>query len=166
MYRKVYTNKLPYLFLSKKAVKGDPWIYRNGNNGRKVLVNEIRPSTERPIRSPQWRLGGKRSPVLEVGCGGVEVATFTHNSKQDCHKHLICTEIYTVLEGEMIIRLNQRKNQTLTLEQGDELVVLPGTPHEVCRDTTEFLTRVHSIDCHGDNDKYIKVNGNWRLATT
>ena len=39
---------------------------------------------------------------------------------------------------------------------GDEVIVLPGTVHQVLESGVAFLTRVHAISCHGPRDKYVK----------
>jgi quercetin dioxygenase-like cupin family protein len=134
------------------------------NNGRKVLINELFPSKEFPIQNPLWHFGPTdgKTPVLGTGFGGVEIATFTHEAGQDRHKHLIGTEIYTVLEGKMSIRAEDQ-DPDIELEAGDEIVISPNTIHEVInKGATKFLCRVHSINCYGDRDKYVEdVNGAW-----
>lgn len=162
---------ISYIVLKKDNVKADWKLHvQSNNNGRKVLVNGIYPSKESHIQVPEWKPGPKtdkipvpekdKTPVLETGFGGIEVATFTHEAGQDCHKHLIGTEIYTVLEGTMWMKVDQT---LVTLEAGDEIIVLPNTVHEVLHEVlpdgtpVPFLTRVHSINCHGDRDKYVVV---------
>ena len=158
--------KPPYLVLRKEAAKAD-WKLepRPGarNNGRKVLVNRLYAETEEHARSPVWEAGpeGGKTPVVETGAGGLEVSTFTHEAAQDCHKHLAATEIYTVLEGTMRMRLGEA-GETVVLGAGDEVVVLPGTPHEVLTGEGEpFLARVHAVNCRGDADKYVERGGVW-----
>ena len=48
---------------------------------------------------------------------------------------------------------------------GDEIVILPGAIHEVINKGIPFLTRVHVINCHGQ-DKYIEENGVWCQVLT
>jgi quercetin dioxygenase-like cupin family protein len=58
-------------------------------------------------------------------------------------------------------------NPAIDLGCGDEIIVLPGTVHEVIsNETTSFLTRVHSVNCHGDRDKYMRKKGIWVQALT
>jgi quercetin dioxygenase-like cupin family protein len=157
------TYMISHIVLKKDNVKADWRLHiqpKEKNNGRKVLVNEIYPSKESHIQVPVWKPGAEtdKTPVLETGFGGVEVATFTHEAGQDCHKHFIGMEIYTVLEGTMRMEVDQT---LVTLEAGDEIIVLPNTVHEVLPDGTPFLTRVHSINCYGDRDKYVDRNGEW-----
>lgn len=155
-----------HILLRKAAVKQD-WKLRSEpgkkNNGRKVLVNGIYPATETPLHSPPWEPGPPegKTPVFETGSGGIEIATFNQNARQDRHKHRISTEIYTVLEGVMTIEV---EGERIELAAGDELVILPDTIHEVIDSGTEFLTRVHAIACHGDADKYIERDGVWHPA--
>jgi quercetin dioxygenase-like cupin family protein len=162
-------SAVSYLVLRKKQVLADWRVHvprPKDNNGRKVLVIGIFPATERPADDPDWKAEPRdgHTPVVETGPGGVEVGSFTHEAGQDCHLHLIGTEIYTVLQGQMWIRLN--RNATVGLRQGDEIVVLPGTPHEVLRKRSEFLTRVHTVNCYGEQDKYVRYKGKWCLKET
>lgn len=157
-----------HIVLRKSIVCQDWRIHikpRDKNNGRKVLVNEMRPSKETQIHEPEWKPGPQegQTPVLETGYGGVEVASFNQKAGQDRHKHLTSTEIYTVLEGKIKIRVN---DEELLLDAGDEIIVLPGTVHEVLDSGTEFLVRLHAIDCHGDRDKYVSQGGAWCQALT
>ena len=159
------TNLVPYLVLGKTEVEADWKLHvlpKVKNNGRKVLVNEIYPKTEVEAIKNEWNSVPlpDKTPVVVTGIGGIEVATFTQEAGQDCHKHLIGTEIYTVLSGEMKIRLNEEE-PPVTLSQGDEIVIFPGTVHEVLPEGSQFLTRVHSINCYGDKDKYVKKGQNW-----
>lgn len=160
-----------HVILRKEAVKNDWRVavpQKEKNNGRKVLVNEIFPKAERPIDDPEWKPEPPppdgHTPVLETGYGGVEIATFTEQAGQDRHKHLASMEIYTVLEGRMTIKIGEKDR--VVLQAGDEIVVLPGTIHEVIEDGNSFLTRVHAINCHGPRDKYVEVGGAWCQAMT
>ncbi len=164
-------NSVSHVILRKDTVKSDWRIAvepKEKNNGRKVFVNEIFPKAERPIEDPEWKYEppppNGHTPVLETGYGGVEIATFTEKAGQDRHKHLVSMEIYTVLEGTMTIRIEDRHD--VVLQAGDEIVVLPSTVHEVLGKSTSFLTRVHAIDCHGPRDKYVEENGVWCQALT
>lgn len=146
------TNKISHLILRKSSVKED-WKFKE-KGGRKVLVNKMYPD-ECDATKPEWEGGSKytKTPVVETGCGGLEVSTCTQDTKQDYHEHHLCTEIYTILYGEMNIKI---KDETIKLTCGDEIIVFPYTAHQVLNNNgSAFLTRVHSINCHGDNDKYI-----------
>lgn len=161
-----YQNNVSNIIIRKQKAIDDYKLKQNNNNGRKVLAIAIHEKTEQHIQNPEWEpaLDEKaKTPILETGYGGLEVATFNQKAKQDSHKHLIGTEIYIVLEGLMKIKVNN--NEIHQLKQGDEIIILPGTIHEVLREG-KFLTRVHLINCHGDKDKYINFNGQWVLQTT
>ncbi len=149
--------KIPYLIVRFADAAADQKLMRPGNNGRKVLVNALRPHTEVAAGDPQWRsaIPPRKTPVVETGAGGVEAATFSQTARQDRHKHKRSTEFYTVLAGVMHVRLNDDKAHTL--RAGDELVVFPGTIHEILS-KGEFLTRVHSIGCRGARDKVVEKN--------
>lgn len=163
------TSLVSYFVLRKASVESD-WKLRvqpkEENNGRKVLVNEIYPAKEVDAQDPEWAPSSEtgKTPVVVTGIGGVEAATFTHEAGQDCHKHLIGTEAYTVLEGTMRMRLDEQV--IVELQAGDEIVVFPGTVHEVLPEGTRFLTRVHSINCYGDKDKYVKRSQDWYQVFT
>lgn len=162
------SSTMTHFVYRKQAVESDWKLHalpRERNNGRKLLVNEIYSGGERQAANPEWSPApeGQKTPVVETGSGGVEVATFTHEANQDCHKHLIGTEIYTVLSGKMAIRVN---GDRVDLAEGDEIVVFPGAEHEVLGERTQFLTRVHSINCAGNQDKYVLKDGQWRSVHT
>lgn len=166
----VQKNHIPYLIVNYADVISDPKLQLPGN-GRKFLVNEIYADKECPIKKGMdpfhpgflmWKsdYAGK-APILEVGFGGTEVATFTQKAKQDRHKHLEATEFYTVLEGKMKIKIDGKE---ITLKEKDEVIIFPGTVHEIISNECEFVTRVHCTNCYGDEDKYIEKGGKWKLA--
>jgi len=164
MFQTIYKNCVTHVIIKFSDVIRDDKLKLPNNNGRKILANKIYKEKEYHITDINWTPdfnADKKTPILEVGCGGVELATFTHTAKQNKHLHLIGTEIYTVLSGSMCIEIN---GILYKLEEKDEIVILPGTIHKVLQDEhNEFVTRVHSINCHGDNDKYVEVNGEWVL---
>ncbi|MBA3036047.1 MAG: cupin domain-containing protein [Desulfobacterium sp.] len=145
-------HSVSYVIIRKDKAASDERLAKPNNRGRKILANKMRPDKSLPLQNLDWNPPGPdgKSTILETGCGGLEVATCNENTQQEAHKHLLATEIYTVLEGEMNIKVD---GTVKTMKQGDEIVVLPGTAHEIVP-KGKFLTRVHSIDCHGDNDKY------------
>ena len=123
-----------------------------------MLRGEIYPEKEIPLEVPEWKPAGTghKSPVVETGPGGIEVCTFTQHAGQHFHYHKVGTEIFTVLEGTMKIRLvDPGGEETIAqLNAGDEVIIFPGTPHEILTEGT-FLSRVHSINCLGKEDKFI-----------
>jgi len=151
-----------YVLLTKRAALEDWKLAVPGGNGRKVFVNRMREQIERPLEDPAWRAApqGARTPVVETGPGGLEIATCNGDAAQDRHKHLSATEIFTVLEGSIRIYLNDEG--PLELSQGDEIVVMPGTVHEIVRGAIALL-RVHAIACGGEEDKYVQLvpGGDW-----
>jgi quercetin dioxygenase-like cupin family protein len=152
--------KIPYLIVRLAGVLSDTKLFLPDNNGRKFLVNRLRPEKEVPAKKPLWKSRAQpcRTPVVQTGKGGLEVATFSQAAKQVRHKHLRGTECYTVLKGRMAMRLDN--GRPVVLRAGDELIVFPGTAHEILN-KGKFLARVHSIDCFGNSDKYVKKNGTW-----
>ncbi len=146
---------------------GEKKIARPGNNGRKILATEVvHEYGEELITNPIW----KAPQVFPTGAGGIEIATFTEFSGQDRHMHEKGIEMYTVLRGEVQIYINDVLLPTLV--SGDEIVILPGTVHQIVRpkdlipaeaDDFQLLVRVHSISCHGAEDKYVQLDphGPW-----
>lgn len=131
------------------------------NTGRKICATSVMPDLgEHVISGTDW----SAPAVLPTGPGGFEIATFTEFSAQDRHKHESAVEIYTVLEGCMHIYLDDQGPHAF--EAGDEIVVLPGTVHEIVQKKTrprndgepfELLVRVHVIGCYGADDKYVQL---------
>jgi mannose-6-phosphate isomerase-like protein (cupin superfamily) len=131
------------------------------NTGRKACAISVVPEFgEHVIDSPQWTAPA----VLGTGAGGFEIATFTEFSSQDRHKHEKAIEIYTVLKGRMEIYIDD--SGPYSLSAGDELVILPGTVHEIVQqkrrerkpgERFKLLVRVHVIGCYGAEDKYVQV---------
>jgi mannose-6-phosphate isomerase-like protein (cupin superfamily) len=161
-----YRSGVPtHIVLRSNVVKKDWKLHVKNNNGRKVLATEIYPKTEIPIEYPEWYPGNEKvkAPVYETGIGGIEVSTFNHKAGQEKHKHLISTEIYTVLEGIVTIVVDDIE---LLLTEGDELIILPGTVHEVLTSNVEFLVRVHTVNCYGDMDKYVQIGDDWCQVLT
>lgn len=158
--------QVPFLVIRKRESELD-WKLNlepmKKNNGRKICVNKICNSKEYHAKSPEWkpRPEDEKTAVVETGYGGIEVATFSEKAYQNRHKHLISTETYTVLKGSMDIRFEE---EIITLEVGDEIIIFPNTVHEVLNYKSMFLTRLHSMNCHGDKDKYLEVNGKWLNA--
>jgi mannose-6-phosphate isomerase-like protein (cupin superfamily) len=137
------------------------------NKGRKHVAIEVMPQFEEfEIRDPLWR----PPAVLSTSQGGFEVATLTEFTGQDRHKHERATEIYTVLRGEFRMSIND--GPPLMLRAWDEIVVLPGTVHEVMAGPTrphkageqfDLLVRVHAIGTTGAADKFVQLEhgGPW-----
>jgi quercetin dioxygenase-like cupin family protein len=148
----------PYLIVRLKDAASDDKVRRPGNNGRKVTAIALRPESETRATATCWKSAhpARKTPVVETGMGGIEVSTFTHTARQDRHKHARGTECYTVLAGRMKARVG--RGRICVLDAGDELLVFPGTVHEILTEG-EFLTRVHSVNCFGVADKFVEKDG-------
>lgn len=154
------------VLLDVEVIDKENKLGRLNNNGRKILALNVKKEFgEELINAPVW----KAPQILPTGEGGIEISTFTEYSKQDRHKHLKGTEIYTVLKGTMEIFIN---DEPYILNELDEVVILPGTVHEVAQqnsgerkniDSFELVVRVHSINCFGESDKYVQLeqDGKW-----
>lgn len=156
-------NETSYVIIRKDKAKSDHKLQRLNNNGRKIFSITIYDAKEKYIKEPEWEPGDddkEKTPIFVTGPGGLEIATFNQNAKQEAHKHIIGTEIYTVLEGQMEMIIDEQ--YVIKLSEGDEIVILPDTTHEILTNS-QFLVRVHCVNCYGSNDKYVKVNGEWKL---
>lgn len=171
---------VPYILIKKEHVVADGEKYNGinklntpGNNGRKIVATEVLSRLgEREISNPVWEV----PYILPTGPGGFEIATFTEYSRQDRHKHLQGTEIYTVLKGPLDIYIDDKG--PVRVNALDQILLVPGTIHEVVQnkivpcnlqeDSFCLLVRVVSINCHGDEDKYVQVQkeGEWKLWKT
>lgn len=137
-----------------------------GNNGRKVFATSVmHHKGETIIDTTMW----SAPAIYPTGNGGVEIATITEYCSQDRHQHHRATEIYTVLKGQLGMFINDK--EIPVLNPGDEIVVLPGTIHQVRKPSStsekkqefEMVVRVHSICCYGEDDKYVQLqqSGEW-----
>jgi mannose-6-phosphate isomerase-like protein (cupin superfamily) len=137
-----------------------------GNNGRKIFATSVMPQKgEIVIDNETW----SAPAVYPTGDGGIEIANVTEFCSQDRHMHNRATEIYTVLKGQLGLFINDK--EIPVLNEGDEIVVLPGTVHQVCKpscslekkESFDLLVRVHSICCYGEDDKYVQLEqgGEW-----
>ena len=158
-----------YVLLDSEITDSENKLGKQSNNGRKILATEVKEQFgEQQIAHPVWKV----PYVFPTGHGGIEVATFTEYASQDRHKHLKGTEIYTVLKGTLEIYINDEG--PYILNELDEVVIFPGTIHEVvqqCRESRKnyqnfgSLIRVHSINCFGEDDKYVQLSqdSEWKL---
>jgi len=162
--------RIDHLILRMDVVQRDWKLAKTDggrNNGRKHLVKTLWPAKERPAITPEWSFDPEDglTPVLETGEGGIEIATFTEDAVQDRHKHLVSTEIYIVLRGTLKMLIND--GEPVELSAGDEVIVLPGTIHEILRtspnEKSNLLVRVHALNAQGDNDKFVQMQpgGTW-----
>ena len=140
-----------FVLIEKKHAAADPRLGDPDNNGRKIFATQIRKGKSYRISHPQWLPPARDKPswIYETGNIGLEVATFNERTSQERHAHDEAFEIYEVLEGEMRMEIGDR---TVALQQGDEVVLLPGTSHVVLREGS-YLARVHTFNCGGERDK-------------
>ena len=145
-------SDLPYIWVRKLDAKADFRMLEEGNNGRRVVALKIMPDFSLPLRSRRWQppLEDEKSWIYESGDKRFEISTFNQLTGQDRHYHKDATEIYTVLDGQMSIWV---ENDIIALDQGDEIIIFPYTWHQVLG-SDKFLARVHTINCHGESDKY------------
>jgi len=167
-------SPVPYVLITLNNVEKDAHVKGldirkledPNNNGRKIFASSIMSHKgEALIDKEEWRAPA----IYPTGDGGIEISTFTEFSCQDRHRHERGTEIYTVLRGQLQLYINDGEIQTL--KEGDEIVILPGTVHQVCKpiyrlgkkDNFELVVRVHSISCYGEDDKYVQMtpDGEW-----
>ena len=164
-----HRNNVSHLIIRYKDAIDDQVLKIQENRGRKFLLCKLNKQKETHIKKGMdasfpdfviWKsdLDGKL-PILEVGTGGTEVTLFTEKTKQDRHKHLLATEMYTILEGSMRIKINGKE---IKLKRHDEAIILPGTVQEILPKGSSFVTRGRTINCHGEDDKYIEINGKWK----
>jgi quercetin dioxygenase-like cupin family protein len=128
--------RVPYVVIKLENVEEDAVLKDSkirklenpGNNGRKIFASTVMSNKgETVITNEVWTAPN----IFPTGDGGFEVSTFTEFSIQDRHRHFIGTEIYTVLRGKLELYINDKKIPALYA--GDEIVVLPGTVHQVCQ---------------------------------
>jgi quercetin dioxygenase-like cupin family protein len=167
------SHPVPFVLIPSNHVErdaeltgGENKLGKKGNNGRRILATSVwTESGEFAISEPVWQVPA----IYPTGGGGLEVSTFTEFSGQDRHMHRKGIEIYTVLKGTLQIYIN---DQLLKLHTMDEVVILPNAIHEVVQtqhrdrrpgEDFSLLVRVHSINCHGELDKYVQMarGGPW-----
>lgn len=143
---------LPALIVKLAQAKLDSALSSAGPGGRRVAVTELRSQTEQPVGVLEWTAPAPGARCDVIAGVNYEVGTFTHRSRQDRHHHLSATEIYLVLDGTMHIEIEGTLH---CLVAGDMVIVSPGAVHEVKPDSTEFLSRVISVNCLGPSDKFL-----------
>lgn len=156
-----------FVVIERSRAERDQKLGLPDNNGRKVCATSVMEQFgERKINDALWDVGA----VLPTGNGSFEVSTFSEYSGQDRHMHKTGTEIYTVIRGRLFVWIDDA--DLVTLEAGDEIVILPETVHQVVQQKRgsasagaeyELLVRVHSLDCRGADDKFVQLTegGDW-----
>jgi mannose-6-phosphate isomerase-like protein (cupin superfamily) len=148
--KEVPVKGLPALYIKLDALRDDPALQPGRRGARKLLVTELYGAKEEEASDAVWSppRGAAKCPVQVMP--DTELAVFTHLASQDRHWHEQGTEIYMVIEGEMIIEV---EGVDYPLSAGDMIVVNPGAKHQVRPQGTEFLCRVVTVNCGGAADK-------------
>ncbi len=143
--------KTPTLLILMDSLKRDPALRAGSRGERKILVTELYPGSEVESASIAWEAGNDSASVPVQLMADVEMAVFTHHASQTRHFHKLGTEIYTVVEGRMIIEV---EGVEYPLRAGDTIVVNPGAVHQVLPRENEFVCKVVTAHCAGIADKY------------
>jgi len=147
--------KSPALVVPLSSVTADPALQKGNRGARKILVTDIFDEKEQKATEIIWnppKEGKEKCPVQLMH--DTEIAIFNEITKQDRHYHKKGTEIYMVLEGKMHIEIEEEE---YTLSQGDMIVVNPYATHEVRNSKSNFLCRVITVNCGGEEDKFVKL---------
>ena len=139
------------LYIKLNQLKQDP-VLAHGNRGvRKLIVTKIYDGKEQKATNDTWSppAPGQECPVLQMN--NAEMGVFNEAANQDRHYHKEGTEIYEVIEGEVVLEV---EGKIYRLNQGDTLVVYPFSIHEVKKETSKFLCRIITLNCGGEKDKY------------
>ncbi len=144
--------KTTHLFIPLKAVQSDTGLLAGSRGDRKILVTRLFPHAEVEAAECEWSPTSppKRCPVQIMV--DTEVAVFNQRAAQERHFHNKGTEIYSVIEGEMVIESGGRE---YIMRAGDMLVVNPGTVHQVKPEGRKFLCSLVIVNCGGESDKVV-----------
>ena len=150
--KEILMEGLPALFIRLDAMRNDPALQPGRRGARKLLVTELHEAKEETAWHIVWTppQGSDKCPVQLMP--DTEIGVFTHLASQDRHHHQKGTEIYMVIEGEMIIEV---EGASYLLSAGDMIVVNPEARHEVKPQGKEFLCRVVTVNCGGVSDKHV-----------
>ncbi|MBI1929192.1 cupin domain-containing protein [Candidatus Poribacteria bacterium] len=143
---------LPALLVTLGALKEDRALSTGNRGARKLIVTTLYDQKEKQASEAIWKspLGSEKCPVLVME--KMEAAVFNQQASQDCHYHKEGTEIYMVIEGNMLIAV---EGTDYVLSEGDMIVVNPEAVHQVKPEGTEFICRVITVNCGGASDKYV-----------
>jgi len=145
-------NKQKAIHIPLDMVKIDSALMPHNKGSRKILVTEIYKEREKEIYDDIW-IPPKESEKCPVQIMiDTEIAVFTNYASQDQHYHLKGTEIYIVIDGEMLIEVEGKEYD---LEKGDTIVVNPGAIHKVKPQMKQFICYVITVNCGGVSDKFI-----------
>lgn len=139
------------LLITAEAVSRDVALRTKG--ARKLLVVELYPNLEEPASESKWNSVGPTGKCPVEVTTSIEFAIFNQLAPQSRHFHAVATEIYTVLEGRMLIEV---EGEHYVLNPGESIVVNPGSRHEVRVDGSRFLCQVIVANCQGRSDKFLE----------
>jgi mannose-6-phosphate isomerase-like protein (cupin superfamily) len=144
---------VPALLLTQQSIRSDPALQPGQCGYRKVVVTELYPGESEAMTVPWLPPLSATGLCTVMRTDNIEAAFFTQAARQDRHYHRLGTEIYTVLEGQMLIAIAA---QTYRLLAGDTIIVNPGSVHEIHPEATiSFLCQVINLNCGGHADKFI-----------
>lgn len=141
----------PVFIIPLKSIENDNLLKKEGAGSRKLLVTEIWDSIEEKTTERHWQAPNEGDMNQVLLTANIELGIFTHLASQERHYHKLGTEVYSVLDGEMDIKVD---DSLYTLKRGDTIVVRPGTIHEILK-TKPFLCKVINANCHGKIDKVL-----------
>ncbi|MCX6809914.1 MAG: hypothetical protein NTZ65_04185 [Candidatus Berkelbacteria bacterium] len=143
-------EKLPAILVTKEALDRDPALQPGGRGLRRICsIEPPREEEEREADEVGWQAGDELVQVHTTE--NWELSCFREFAHQHQHRHMIGTEIYTVLKGMLKIAVNSVSHE---IEAPGFIAILPGTMHEVYGQD-ECLVQVTSINCQGAEDKWI-----------
>lgn len=144
-------NEPPVFIIPIQSVEEDGQLTEEGAGARRFLVTEIWDSIEESATECRWQAPGEGEKNRVLQTANIEIGVFTQCAPQDRHSHKLGTEIYTVLDGEMNIEVDEKEHM---LQRGDTIVVRPGVIHEIIK-KKPFLCQVVIANCHGKIDKVL-----------
>jgi mannose-6-phosphate isomerase-like protein (cupin superfamily) len=144
-------SQIPALYISLDSVKSDTALHAGNRGARKIVVTDIIPSKEEEAENVLWSPPDKGEKSKVKVMPDTEVAFFTHVASQDRHCHEIATEIYVVMDGTMLIEVDEKE---YSLSLGDMIIVNPNIAHQVKPEGYNFICCVLSINSGGATDKY------------
>lgn len=145
-------STLSALLVKLSALKDDLALKPQARGARKLLVTELFSSKENLAQEPIWQAPKNNEKCQVLLTKDFEMSVFNQDSTQDRHYHKFATEIYLVIEGTMLIEV---ENQDYSLSLGDSIIINPRTIHLVKSNQQDFLCYVFAFNCQGLTDKYI-----------
>ena len=132
------------LIVRLDRIKADPALAIGGRGARKLIVTKIRPNEESPATQVDWVPVDRTLKCPVHVMPATEMGVFNDQAVQDRHYHKKATEIYSLVEGQMIIEIDGTDH---LLYGGDMVIVRPHAVHLIKSKGHRFLCRVIAIDC-------------------